>query len=549
VTKGDLTVGGTLGVTGNATFGNNLTVGGTLGVTSNATIDGTLGVSGTATFDNSVIVTGGSFDVDLNKGNVSLQSGKYGISFNDTGTMNIDGDDVTISGNVNIGGSAIVTDKIIGQSGIKVSRGGEIIGADFVPSGGTGLIVEGGQGVTGTNNSGGTGLIVRGGTCNTGSTGLGLKVERGGAEIYSGTGTSKDDNILKVKDNSVSISGNKGLLSAHKITADTAGIYERSNAGTDDKGITYTLEDMITGYEGNIHCGGISDITSGNSYRTLYNRSSLQAYNQKYDTDSGSQNYIGSQFFINPCGGKVYINQRVPKDDIEKSTSTTTGALIVNGGVGIKENLYIGEQLVINGTKISSDSTGLIIDKHTTVSSGATINGEVKINGNTTITDRLKVNKLIFNEISNITIPSGVSEINCFDSSSSYYWNSNTITLTIECNNGSSENRVLWLSKVISSTPTSTKTETIHPRVWYSVIVKIKNNSSSSKKQNIKISIDASNGKTKTYDLYSNDVESFSKTNDYDWAMFSCMLLTWNTLLLIPIDSNSMNVHILDKDE
>lgn len=282
------------------------------------------------------------------------------------------GGNVTIYSTDDSNGRLIAEGKIIGQSGIKINRGGEIFGVNNGdPSGGIGLTVEGGSGVTG--HIGGVGLVVKGGTSSNGSTGLGLKVERGGAEIYSGNGTDVDDNILKVNGSAVYVSGIKGLLSAHNIVSDTAGIYERSNGGTKD-GITYTLNDLITNNEGNVYCGGINDPESGkNVFRTIHNRSSVQSYEHK--NNSGTQQYTGVTFYINPCGGTVSINQRVPRGELFKSsTSTTTGALVVNGGVGISENLHVGERLVVNknGTNNISDPSE-IYGRY--ANSGGTSNG------------------------------------------------------------------------------------------------------------------------------------------------------------------------------
>ncbi len=56
-TLANTTVGGTLGVTGDTTLANT-TVGGTLGVTGNTTVGGTLGVTGAATLDDTLTVAG-----------------------------------------------------------------------------------------------------------------------------------------------------------------------------------------------------------------------------------------------------------------------------------------------------------------------------------------------------------------------------------------------------------------------------------------------------------------------------------------------------------
>ena len=216
------------------------------------------------------------------------------------------------------------------------------------------------KGTTGSTNTSTGALVVTGGVGIGGAVNIGGKItgssgikiigrDTYGIDMYSGVGAATDNNILKVNGSAVYVSGTKGLLSAHKITADTAGIYERSNGGTKE-GITYTLSDLITNNEGNVYCGGINDPEAGkNVYRTIHNRSSVQSYEHK--NNNGTQQYTGVTFYINPCGGTVTINQRVSRGGLFKSsTSTTTGALVVNGGVGISENLNAGGSLRCGGS-------------------------------------------------------------------------------------------------------------------------------------------------------------------------------------------------------
>lgn len=69
-------------------------------------------------------------------------------------------------------------------------------------------------------------------------------------------------------------------------------------------------------------------------------------------TVTGFANVSGAGTF----GGAVNI------DDTTGSTSTGSGALIVDGGVGIAENLYVGGNLVVEGTTTQVSSTTVTID-------------------------------------------------------------------------------------------------------------------------------------------------------------------------------------------
>lgn len=69
----------------------------------------------------------------------------------------------------------------------------------------------------------------------------------------------------------------------------------------------------------------------------------------------------------------------------ENSTSTTTGALIVSGGVGIAKNLNVGENLEVTG--ISTFSSDVDINAAVNILNDLVVSGNTQVSGITTFTD------------------------------------------------------------------------------------------------------------------------------------------------------------------
>lgn len=80
-----------------------------------------------------------------------------------------------------------------------------------------------------------------------------------------------------------------------------------------------------------------------------------------------------------------------------QSTSSGTGALVVNGGLGLGGNLYVGTGGVAriqNTTDSSTLSTGALV-----VSGGAAINGTANISGNVALHN--SGSRIVFNNYAN----------------------------------------------------------------------------------------------------------------------------------------------------
>jgi hypothetical protein len=199
----------------------------------------------------------------------------------------------------------------------------------------------------------------------------GIKVYGGISEFYSGNGTTSDNNILKVNSNEVSVDGNKGLLKVKdRIVVNSLNVYEKSNGGAKSGGGNYGLEDLIKGSEGNIHCGGNSNVSgSDTAYRTVYNRSALQAYSQSLN--GTSQKYTTATFYINPNGGPVLIG---------RSANGKSSSLTVNGTASITGKATLtGGATISGGVEFSGGGGTIKIDP--TPTNGVQITGGMNLSG------------------------------------------------------------------------------------------------------------------------------------------------------------------------
>ena len=89
-------------------------------------------------------------------------------------------------------------------------------------------------------------------------------------------------------------------------------------------------------------------------------------------------------------GGKVTTTGTVHVYDLTESFNTTTGALVVDGGVGIGQRLNVGGQTRIYDTTASTTSdTGALV-----VQGGAGIYGDLNVGGLVTVVNTLTVEKL-----------------------------------------------------------------------------------------------------------------------------------------------------------
>ena len=89
-------------------------------------------------------------------------------------------------------------------------------------------------------------------------------------------------------------------------------------------------------------------------------------------------------------GEKLNVGNDVTINGTTSSTDKNTGALVVEGGVGIEENLNVGNYVTINGTTSSSDKdTGaLIVEGGVGIEENLNVGNDVTISGTTSSIDK-----------------------------------------------------------------------------------------------------------------------------------------------------------------
>lgn len=182
---------------------------------------------------------------------------------------------------------------------------------------------------------------------------------------------SNDSIIITGGDDAV-VAGNSSLINVN-VTSTLSTVLGRGSTTTSTIGVGNTT---ITGFANvttDLHVGTTSQfdgaITVGNS---TVNAVISSAGN--IDTD-GTLTVAGASTinntlaagnttvtgFANVSGAGTF-GGAVNIDDATQSTSTSTGALIVDGGIGVAKNLYVGGNLVVEGTTTQVASTTVTID-------------------------------------------------------------------------------------------------------------------------------------------------------------------------------------------
>jgi len=366
------TTTGAFRVAGGAGIGGNLFVG--YGAPSTSTTTGTL------------VITGGiGVSGNAHIGEYMISHSTAGATSTETGALQVL-NGVGIGGNAYVGGELVVANTTASLStttgAFKVAGGASITGNLFVGYGaessssttGT-LVITGGAGISSNVYVGGN-LNVSTDTTLIGNTRLTNTTESSskttGALVISG-GAAIGANL--------SIGGN--------VNVDASGtvyIYNTNYGRTHGEGaLILSGGASIAGnlnVKGNVNVGANIIVQglvafAGDTYITEDTESS--------STSSGSLIIvggvgIGANIFV---GGNstVYGNSRVYGNAMVYSSagarSATTGALQITGGAGIVGNTYVGGQLVAaNITNSSSSSTGSLL-----VSGGAGISGNIHMGG------------------------------------------------------------------------------------------------------------------------------------------------------------------------
>ena len=333
---GNLTVAGTLGVTGiigNVTFDNDLTVKGALGVTGTGTFDSSLTVGGTTILNGTTVIN--------NKLNVISNS------FSDEAILTLGG--ATIQGDVHIKqnnpgtstGALVVDKKITGKGGLEITKNGAIIY--------DGITVSGGASITGTAGIYGD-LNVEGNEIASGYISTQKYVKT--PVIYAlGTGTS---------------TGRHGIV----FGVETADEYEDDlhDHGNHNACIYSQDGDDLHYYAsshkftGNLSASNIN--ASGNLSASNINASGNITLNNKLKVVAGGAEIVGPGIIIKNTAetGKFIINSqgktKIEGTPIEINGNTTiNGLTTINGNSGseIGNSIEATGNIIVDGKVKASD--------------------------------------------------------------------------------------------------------------------------------------------------------------------------------------------------
>jgi hypothetical protein len=314
-----------------------LKVAGGVGVAGNVNVGGNFGVTGTASVTGNTTLTG---DTNITSTTASSSS--------TTGALKVAGG-VGVAGNVNVGGNFGVTGTASVTGNTTLTGDTNITSTTASSSSTTGALkVAGGVGVAGKANIGGDTYI-----------------------SSSTTSTSTGTGALKVT-GGVGIGGTLNVGSSSKFLSGTRFVVDNATSGGTplDWDSTYVVigkdganaAAVAIGYDATADSGAGRGVINCSAPNVAYKNLEIIGSNA---TVHGSNSVIlkqngATKAIVNGTNTRLYHTTA--------STSTTTGALVVDGGVGIAGNLNVGGTI--------SGSLG-------TISPSYIICDNIEINGNT----------------------------------------------------------------------------------------------------------------------------------------------------------------------
>ena len=345
-----LIVGSTTGVANirNATTNiiGNATVGGTLGVTGNATLSGTLGVTGAVTLTD---------DLAVNGGDITTSAGTATVFNTNATTVNAFGAATTLG----IGaGTGTLT-----LNNATVTTPGQIVStrAGSATTGGGQLFLNGSTSNRIDWNANGFGPPVF--TTRSDGTKVVLYPALSGSSVDYAIGIDAATMWSSVPENGDSF--NFKWYGAETLVANLSGTGNFTTVGdvAVNGGDITTTATTATLFNTNAtslsFAGAATTLTVGATSGTTTIRNNLtntgniliNATAQSTDKDTGAlivEGGVGVEKNLN-VGGGLSAAGNVTLTGTQQSTNSTTGAVIIDGGVGVAKNLNVGGDVVITG--------------------------------------------------------------------------------------------------------------------------------------------------------------------------------------------------------
>ena len=379
-TTGALVVKGGVGVGGTISVGQRLTVGSSLNSTSTSTgalvNSGGLGLAGNAFIGGTVTISDTTNSTSSTTGSLVLTGGvgvggtvsigqrlTIGSTLNSTSTTTgaeVNSGGLGLAGNAFIGGTVTMTDTTNSTSSSTGS-----------------LVLSGGVGIAGTISVGQR--LTVGSTLNSTSTTTGAEVNSGGLGLagnafIGGTVTmTNTTNSTSSSTGSLVLSGGAGIAGTVFLGGTLSSI------GASIYGIIYTNSIQI-GQGGN----NINFLDSAGS--TLANINTSNGWLRSAQTTESTSTTTGAlvsagglgvakNAFFGGTGSSLTVN------GTNNSTNTITGALVVAGGLGLAGNAFIGGTVTLTNTTVStSSSTGALV-----LSGSAGVAGTVSVGQRLTV--------------------------------------------------------------------------------------------------------------------------------------------------------------------
>ena len=337
-------------------LGNKLAVLSDTSLNSNVTIYGT--TASTSSTTGALIVSGG----------VGI-GGNMNISSSTASTSSITGA-LTVTGGVGMGGNLYIgstTESILTTNGSIVVSGGMGIAKNINMGGnlkiGAGsistdlssgsIIVSGGAAITGNLNIGGARTVIYSTESSISSTTGALTISGGlgmGGNLYVGSTQESSSTTI----GAIVVSGGMGIAKNTNIGGDVKMGRNSTSFDLSSGSIIVSGGAAITG---NVNIGGARTVIYSTAASTSSTTGAL--------TISGG---LG-------MGGNLYVGST------QESSSTSIGSLVVSGGMGIAKNTNIGGNLIVNKTEESTTTTNGSFVTY----GGAGIGGKLNIGGNTKI--------------------------------------------------------------------------------------------------------------------------------------------------------------------